>query len=318
MNNKIKISAYIIFLLLTGIGFVPTMSSSYEKSTSPSSPQQNHAQFEHRNITVPDCVEIGDILLLDIRYDTSIRWKVPGLYNEHGAIYVGNNTLFNTGIVSNGVCGYDYSVYYEDQKNFVFLRVKSANESQRHAAAAWAISKNGKPYQYFFRPPEFGLKIANSNLPFATADKYYCMELLWAAYYNQGIDIDQNGWNFPWWVSGDEILQDNDIEIIYRNVSNSTEITKPFKGIYIGNKKIASTLEKTIILGELTIEAVTYNENVTHLDFYIDNVFKATDDTKPYNWTWGERVSGRKVIRTVAYELNGAQYSTMIIVWKIF
>jgi cell wall-associated NlpC family hydrolase len=318
INIIVKSILCTILLIFIGICAVPNLCCSVEKVNYASSAQQNDKHFEYSNITVPDCVEIGDLMLLDIRLDESNQWKIPGPYNEHSAIYIGNNTLFTSGIISNGVCAYDYSVYYQDQKNFVFLRVKTANESQRHSAAAWAISQNGKPYQYFFRPPGFGLKIANTHLPLPTANKFYCMELVWAAYYNQGIDIDQNEWRFPWWVSGDDILQDTDIEIIYKNVMNSTEITKPLKGIYIANKKIVSTLEKTIILGDITIEAVTYNENVTHMDFYIDNVYKATETSKPYMWTWNEKTAGRKVIKTIAYDDKGDQYSTVITVWKIF
>ena len=42
---------------------------------------------------------------------------------------------------------------------------------------------------------ELGLKCEDSSNPnFQTADRFYCMELVWAAYYNQGIDIDYNGW----------------------------------------------------------------------------------------------------------------------------
>jgi uncharacterized protein YycO len=307
-----------IILVLIGISVVPNFNGSTEKMNYTSSILPNDTHFEYNKITVPDCVEIGDLMLLDMHTDESNQWKVPGLYNEHSAIYIGNNTLVNSGSMSNGVYAFDYSVFYQDQKNFVFLRVRTANESQRHAAAAWAINQIGKPYQYFFRPPWFGLKIANTSLPFPTADKFYCMELIWAAYYNQGIDIDQNGWRFPWWVSGDDILHDNDIEIIYKNVTNSTEITKPFKGMYIANKKIVSTFENTIILGDITVEAVTYNENVTHIDFYIDNVYKATETSKPYLWTWNEKTIGKKVIKAIAYDNKGDQYSTAITVWKIF
>ena len=315
--NAIKKSIVcMIFLIFIGISIVPHLSGPIEKVNNTLSAQQSDEHFEYDNITVPDCVEVGDLLLLDLPWVEFIYYKVPGPYNEHGAIYVGNNTFVDAVIPV--VKARNYSHYYSLQKNFVFLRVKTANESQRHAAAAWAVSKVGKPYQYFFRPPWFGLKIANTSLPFPTADKFYCMELLWAAYYNQGIDIDQNGWSFPWWVSGDDILHDNDIEIIYMNVTNSTEITEPFKGIYIANKKIISTLEKTIILGDITIEAVTYNENVTRMDFYIDNVYKATETSKPYMWTWSEHITGRKVIKAVAYDNKGNQYSTMITVWKIF
>ena len=270
--------------------------------------------------TVPDCVEVGDLMLLDIRSDESDQWKVPGPYNEHGGIYIGNNTLIDSGIIYNpkGVYASDYSLYYKYQKNFVFLRVKTANDSQKKAAAEWTINQIGKLYQDFYHPPWFGLKIANPNFPFPTANTFYCMELLWAAYYNQGIDIDYNGWKFPWWVTANDILHDDDVEIIYTEVFNSTEITKPFKGVYIANNKITSTLEKTFVFGSIDIEVVTYNEMITKVDFYIDNVYKATDTTVLYSWSWNERDPGKKVIKAVACDDNGNQYSTLITVQKYF
>jgi hypothetical protein len=272
------------------------------------------------DIRVPECVEVGDLMLLDTRFDESNQWTVPGLYNEHGGIYIGNNTLIDAGLIHDpdGVYAYDYSTFYSASKNFVFLRVKGANESQRYAAAAWAESKIGTPYQNFFSPPWFGLKIADTNRCFPTADKFYCMELLWASYYNQGVDIDQNGWRFPWWVKGDDILHDDDVEIIYEDISNSTEITSPYKGIYVANKKIVDTLGKTIIFGNIIIEAVTDNENVTHMDLYIDSIYRSTDATSPYQWIWNEPSTGEVVIKVIAYDNSDNQYSTTLTVWKIF
>jgi hypothetical protein len=40
-----------------------------------------------------------------------------------------------------------------------------------------------------------GRKCANiDNKLIKTSDRIFCMELPWAAFYHQGIDIDQNGW----------------------------------------------------------------------------------------------------------------------------
>jgi len=306
----------VILFLLIEICSVPTLNASFDNFNNASSALQSDELFECDNITVPDCVEVGDLMLLDLPWVEFVYYRILGPYNDHSAIYVGNNTFVDAVIPV--VKSRDFSHFYSLQQNFVFLRVKTANESQRQAAAAWAVSKVGSPYQHFFRPPWFGLKIANTSLAFPTADKFYCMELLWAAYYNQGIDIDQNGWRFPWWVPGDDILQDNDIEIIYKSVANSTEITKPFKGIYVANNKIVSTMDKTIVLGDITIEAVTYNENVTHMDFYIDDVYKVTEISKPFQWTWSEQISGRHLIKAIAYDNKGNQYSISVTVWKIF
>lgn len=315
---KIIVCAIIIASLELSNGLPVT--GLIEKNTHRSTDTIHDTKHLSDTITVPSCVEAGDLMVMDILFDESNQWKVPGPYNEHGGIYIGNNTLIDSGMMydPDGVYASDYSVFYQAQKNFVFLRVKTANESQKKAAVEWAKNQIGKQYQDFYRFPWFGFKIANTSLPFPTANTFYCMELLWGSYYNQGIDIDQNGWKFPWWVTADDILHDDDVEIIYTEVFNSTEISKPCKGVYVANKKIASTLEKTIVFGSIDIEVVTYNTMITKVDFYIDNQYKATDTTVPYSWTWYERGSGKKVLKAVACDDNGKFYSSQITVQKYF
>ena len=310
----------VVILSFVGINIVPNISGNTGKICLISSVTINNKKCLTKDIKVPDCVEVGDLLFVDWRFDVgadeSSIWTFLGPYNDHCAIYTGNNTFVDA--EAHGVSANDYFHIYYWTKNLVFLRVKTANESQRLAAAAWAISQIGLPYQFYFRFPWFGLKIAHTNLPFPTAHELYCFELPWAAYYNQGIDIDQNGWKFPWWVTGNDILNDNNVEVIYKEIDNSTYITTPYKGVYIANTKILSALNKTIIFGDINIEAVTYNNKVTHMDFYIDNVYKETDTTAPYTWNWNERISGKKIIKAVAYDDDGNQYYTAITVWKIF
>jgi hypothetical protein len=57
---------------------------------------------------------------------------------------------------------------------------------------------------------------------------------------------------------------------------------------------------------------------VTHVDFYIDNVYKATITTKPYTWTWNEETTGKKVIKAIAIDNEENPYYTAITVLKIF
>lgn len=276
---------------------------------------QTNELVSNDNFTVPDCVQIGDIVLIDFWVDQSNLWKRPGLYNEHSGIYIGNNTL----IEANGAVRYrNYSLFHEYAKNLVFLRVKTANESQRNAAVAWAKSKIGLPYQGFFDYPWFGLKIAHTDRRFPTANELYCMELLWAAYYTQGIDIDRNGWKFPCWVDGNDILYDDDIEIIYREVNDSTEIIKPYKGVYLANRKISYNPYFTMVFGAIDIEVNTSNEKVTHVDFYIDQVYKGTSSTPPFSWRWDEKGSGKISIRAVAGDDFGNEYSARLVVVKVF
>lgn len=273
------------------------------------------ARSSHETVRVPDCVQIGDLVLIDFWVDQSNLWKRPGLYNEHGGIYIGNNTIID----ANGVVRYrDYPAFHEYAKNLVVLRVKTASESQRKAAVEWAKSKIGFPYQGFFDYPWFGLKIANTDRDFPTANELYCMELLWAAYYLQGIDIDRNGWRLPWWVDGNDILYDDDIEIIYREVNDSTEIVKPYKGVYLANRKIAYNPYFTMVCGPVDIEVNTSNENITHVDFYIDSIYKITVTAPPYSWRWDEKGSGKKAIRAVAGDDMGNEYIARLTILKVF
>jgi uncharacterized protein YycO len=305
-----------IILLYVGINTVPNISGNTGKIRLISSATQNNEKSLTTDIKVPDCVEVGDLLFVDFKEDESNIWRTPGPYNDHCAIYIGNNTFVDA--AGPGVHANNYFRFYYWTKNLVFLRVKTANDSQRQAAVDWAISKIGTPYQVSFDFPWFMLKIADTNFPFPTAKEFYCTELLWAAYYNQGIDIDQNGWKFPWWVTGNDILNDDDVEVIYKEIDNSTGITKPNKGVYVANKKITFTLNKTIIFGDIDIEVVTYNDMITRVDFFIDNAYKANDTAAPYTWTWQDRDPGKKVIKAVACDDDGNQYSTTITVWKFF
>ena len=315
---KKKIFAISIILLFILMSIVPNINGNIGEISPMSFVETNDEISLTEEINVPDCVEAGDILLLDVGgFNESTIWKMPGPYNEHAALYVGDNKLIDADS-KKGVREWNYSHFLKG-KNLAFLRVKSANSSQKQAAIDWAYDRIGTPYQNVLTPPWFGLKIANPNLSIPTADALYCMELVWAAYYNQGIDIDSNEWGFPWWVTGgDEIINDDDIEIIYREVNDSTEFAKPYKGIYIANNKIISTFSKTIIIGKIDIEVVTLNENITRVDFYIKNTYKANDTTAPYKWTWDERVFGVKVIMAVACDDFGNQYSINITVRKFF
>ena len=79
--------------------------------------------------------------------------------------------------------------------NLTFGKVTVADEAVRQDALDFAISQLGCPYQHISNLPEndpFRWH-ANSD-PDDTADPYsdwwYCAELIWASYYNQGIDLD--------------------------------------------------------------------------------------------------------------------------------
>jgi len=307
---------------------MPTMNSEHihtapMKSDNPCTENTTHT--EHH---VPACVELGDLLLFDVGWDESSRWKRPGPYNEHGVIYIGRNATSDEDMFvefMGPVRHRTYTQIYNQQKNLVFLRVKTADSNQKHAAVTWANRRIDLEYQIFFQFP-FGLKIANTNRSFPSANQLYCMELLWAAYYQQGIDIDQNGWHFPWWVTGNDILADDDIEVLYTEVNDSTEFIKPYKGIHIANKRILSVINamnRSYVFGDIDLEVISYNDRIQTVDFYVNEVYLGTD-TKPntmltpYSWSWNESNPGKYLIQAVASDEAGNEYFSHITVWKFW
>lgn len=89
-----------------------------------------------------------------------------------------------------------------------FARVRHANESQKQNAIDFAKRQIGKPFQGEWINKNYN---PEDTINDPLADKWYCSELIWAAYYNcnnpfpeeepengyvygDGIDLDRNGW----------------------------------------------------------------------------------------------------------------------------
>ncbi len=145
-------------------------------------------------------IKPGDILFCECKNkDYSIfGW-------DHCSIYIGNNEFIEA-VPDKGVWITNFSVYSTWAKNFRFAYVKGVSEKQRNAAVDFAMSQLDKSYQYknssFFH--FIGLRKDNSS----ESKEWYCSELVWAAYYNQGIDIDFNNWFFPRMVNPIDISLD--------------------------------------------------------------------------------------------------------------
>ncbi len=174
-------------------------------------------QKERKTTQYPPDFQINDLVFFDSTYSPG-RWNVSGL--DHVAMYLGNDsficTIRNKTIHSGEVNIVSYARLFlgGSFKNPRYARVINATPEQRHAATNWVISHIKDKYQTF--DPR---KIADPNVSVVTADRWYCSEIIWAAYYNNGIDIDRNGWDrdFPWFfpiwssVSCDDIYYDNDV-----------------------------------------------------------------------------------------------------------
>lgn len=212
-KNGIKIICIVFVMLM--MANLPTYFSSNEPVKAGKAPRN-----------VPPEVKPGDIMMMDFKpgYQPT-PWEEffymrPGLSNDHAALYIGNNQFIHAGYY--GV-GDNYTKhflsYYE---NFTFVRVKTANNDQRAFAVDYANFLNllGLGPQIAYYPPWFCMKEANPSNWKRCGHKFYCMELVWACYYIQGIDIDRNGWQIdtPFLMSG----------VVGDDIILNTEVIEPY------------------------------------------------------------------------------------------
>ncbi len=146
----------------------------------------------------------GDLFFCEWKhYDTDPGW-------DHVALYLGNGSIVEATPAGEGVVrivNVSYLARYTDAIRYG--RVIGANASQRQAAVAFAVSQLGTPYQHlnFLRP-----MLNRSKDPARDATAWYCTELVWAAYWHQGIDLDLRG-SLQGPVMPSEICWDDDVEM---------------------------------------------------------------------------------------------------------
>lgn len=113
---------------------------------------------------------------------------------SHVGIYVGEGKVVDM-YISRGVFLRNISSYRRYSWAAI-ARVK-APPDVRLAAAQYAASKVGQPFYTFASRKDDGL--------------WYCSKLVWLAYLNQGIDLDE--WNEPW-VVPDSLYESPYLEIL--------------------------------------------------------------------------------------------------------
>jgi uncharacterized protein YycO len=147
---------------------------------------------------VPASVQKGDIVFMDIQPGKGSKKTsyLMGTSNDHCALYLGHDYLDGNQFVEashSGVGTISYSTLKEWYENFTFYEVATASEAQKAAAVQWAMASPpfDDDYQYWYT----GARKCNDPYGWPlTSRLWYCSELVWAAYYNQGFDIDYNNW----------------------------------------------------------------------------------------------------------------------------
>lgn len=168
-----------------------------------------------------ESLNVGDLLFCDINTEVlTYMWELaPGYSNDHSAMYIGNDRFIHAipsmpfVPLASGVCIWSLSEIETYFTNIVFAHVTTASESDRLTAVEWAKDRLGRPYQY-----KQWVQSANYN-PYDPDDDYsnrwYCSELIWAAYYNQNnqrIDLCKNNWTYGGRVYVSHILGDDECE----------------------------------------------------------------------------------------------------------
>jgi len=151
-----------------------------------------------------------------------------------------------------------------------------------------------------------GTTVALTNLNYST--KYYWKVIAW--------DNHQNTNTSPLW----SFTTKND------NTPPSIKLISPSIGylnINIGDfiiKKIPIFIT-TIVLGKTDVIATVDDSQsgVNRVEFYLDNVLKASFTAEPYRWSWNEPgFIFPYTLKITAYDHMGNTVSSEVKIWKIF
>lgn len=142
------------------------------------------AEATYDKYNLLDIVEKGDII-----FEAAGGFGITGHIAIVEGIYPRTDCGKYIRLVEAGSFGVARSILDDtryDEKEAMILRVKGATDNQKNAAVNFCISQLGKGYLIDFQKD-------------TSADEkdWYCSELVWAGYKNQGIDIEVSGFNEP-------------------------------------------------------------------------------------------------------------------------
>ncbi len=194
MNIK-KLS--VVLVLLLSVSLLLPVATSFAFSSS-----GNGNNDEPGNNLDLNMLEVGDIVLVSGGYGII---PVGGDW-DHAIIYAGNGKVVEA-VADGGVRKTDATVIHKSDEAGVF-RVDAPNHIKQ---SALEFAKNQVGDRYSFRWLRWpGGKNTHSN-------SWYCTELAWAAYKNNGIDINGNpGYHWRFWnnVSGTCIADSGKTEMV--------------------------------------------------------------------------------------------------------
>ncbi|RLF39355.1 MAG: hypothetical protein DRN12_07095 [Thermoplasmata archaeon] len=204
------------------------------------------------NVKAPAYLQIGDILFCDVNSDILNKFieiekrlgiHLPvftsiGFSNDHCALYIGNNLFieafpYRPRPLRLNWCGVVISPLWKIKlwaTNITYGHVETASKEQRIKAVEWALARLGRPYQFYTFLSNYNPHDPNDIF----SNRWYCSELVWAAYYNQGINISYsfNPSEKENYISPLDIKIDDDIKM-YQNIPPISHINPLFSKVEV-------------------------------------------------------------------------------------
>ncbi|MCD6481167.1 MAG: carboxypeptidase regulatory-like domain-containing protein [Thermoplasmata archaeon] len=213
------------------------------------------------------------------------RKYLPDLSVEENETVWLNISLYPFPVENSVVCGYVYD--------------ESTGEPISHASV------------YLYWEGEKGYEIWNSTV--TNEDGFYSIKTAAGKIYLHffgdcyewnSTDEYKIGENETLWIS--VALKKADVDVI---------IKKPYRGIYIFNRKILPSLI-TVVIGKIDVEMDVYGpvwEDYT--EYVVDGVVRYVDPFNNHTWTWDERIFFRHELKVVVHTITGKILEKSIKVW---
>ncbi len=184
-------------------------------------------KFSNNIFPFPKNLKRGDLLFYDLNpILTLFEPTIDGYSNDHVMMYIGENSFGRPHFIEsidytsidlnhhiNGVQVTPWiMIYLISKHDTITIGKVAANQCQKEHAIDFAISKIGDHYQWAWpdnwRYESWHANPAITNTSNAFYEKYYspedpyinqwtCAELVWAAYINQGIQLDYHPFSRP-------------------------------------------------------------------------------------------------------------------------
>jgi len=211
VNKKIPI-IFLLVLLLSGISSSFITIAESQKTTF--SEKMNFFKELNEFGIAPSYLQPGDIVCCEI-WDFLVKLGGHDVAPndefgfDHAALYMGKGRVTPNNIfIQDEKFGIDYVIeatflpfprvrytplfLLQIYSKLYYAKVTNADNKIRQGALDFAEGRLGDEYQHFWYADGVSWHANNNHddEKDINSDKWYCAELVWAAYYNQGIDLD--------------------------------------------------------------------------------------------------------------------------------